>query len=77
MEHVQGVTLEKQWNCLNRTEREGVCEHLQDILIELRQLRQDPSDLFLGHINSNPYSDVVLTNGVLPRAGPLRSVKYF
>lgn len=48
MEHVQGVTLENQWNCLNRTWREGVCEHLQDILIKLRQLRQDPSDLFHG-----------------------------
>ncbi|KAH7011273.1 kinase-like domain-containing protein [Ilyonectria destructans] len=77
MELVQGVTLENQWDSLNRTERGGVCENLRDILTELRQLRQDPSDLFLGHINRNPYSDVVFTNGVLPRAGPFRSVKEF
>lgn len=48
MELVQGVTLENQWDSLNRTERGAVCEHLRDILTELRQLRQDPSDLFLG-----------------------------
>lgn len=48
MELVQGVTLEERWDTLDRQDRVGVCEHLRDILIDLRKLRQDPSDPFLG-----------------------------
>ena len=48
MERVQGVTLEKRWDSLSRTERAGVCEQLRDIITELHRLRQDPNDRFLG-----------------------------
>lgn len=35
------------------------------------------NQFFLGHINRDPYSDVVFTNGVKPRAGPFHCVKEF
>ena len=35
------------------------------------------SNQFIGHINRDPYSDIVFTNGSLPRAGPFHSVTEF
>jgi hypothetical protein len=48
MELVQGITLEDRWELLSKQERINVCEQLRAILLELRSLRQDPKDHFLG-----------------------------
>ncbi|KAL2209419.1 hypothetical protein CC79DRAFT_1367600 [Sarocladium strictum] len=77
MELIDGVGLDLKWDQLPTEEREGVCEHLRGMLVDLRQLRPDSNDVFLGQINRQPYNDVMFTNGVRPRAGPFTSVKDF
>ncbi|KAJ4246256.1 hypothetical protein NW762_013606 [Fusarium torreyae] len=78
MELVQGITLEKRWDSLCRSERIGVCEQLKSMMDKVRQLQQDLNDQFLGHVNRDPYNDIVFTNGILPRAGPFsQSVREF
>lgn len=47
-ELVKGVTLENRWESLAKEEREIVCEQLRVILLELRNLKQDPKDEFVG-----------------------------
>ncbi|KAF5025168.1 hypothetical protein F66182_2744 [Fusarium sp. NRRL 66182] len=77
MELIEGTTLEKRWDSLCQSERVSVCEQLRSMINKVRQLRQDPDDQFLGHINRDPYTDIVFTNGVLPRAGPFLLVRDF
>ncbi|KAF4342478.1 phosphotransferase family [Fusarium beomiforme] len=77
MQLVEGVTLENLWDSLSREEKVGVCEQLRDMVGELRQVRQDPNDVFLGQINRGPLQDVVFADGIRPRAGPFSSVKEF
>jgi hypothetical protein len=48
MELVQGVALEDRWELLSKQERISICEQLRAMLLELRALRQDPKDHFLG-----------------------------
>lgn len=77
MELVSGITLENIWSALSRPERTQICTELRYMLKELRSLRQEPGQQFVGHINRAPLSDKVFTNGVLPRAGPFTDVKQF
>ncbi|KAF4993412.1 hypothetical protein FGRMN_6499 [Fusarium graminum] len=74
---LQGATLEKRWETLCDDERVSVCGQLRDMISDLRQLKQEPEDQFLGHIDRGPYTDIVFTNGTLPRAGPFASVREF
>lgn len=53
MQLIKGTTLEKRWESLSRIERTGICEQLRLMLAELRQLRQDPNDRFLGKQEQN------------------------
>lgn len=48
MELVRGETLEDRWESLPNDERLGVCQQLQSMLLDLRNLQQDPEDQFLG-----------------------------
>ena len=48
MELIKGKTLEDRWESLLKDERISVCQQLQNMLLELRKLQQDPEDQFLG-----------------------------
>ena len=50
MEMVQGITLEQYWPDLSVEERLVVCIQLRHIIGNLRQLRQDPTDQFVGEL---------------------------
>lgn len=77
MELVKGMTLEKRWDSLSRDDKVGVCEQLRHMVNELRRIKRDPEDRFLGRINRGPLQDVVFADGIRPRAGPFSSVKEF
>ncbi|KAI7763754.1 hypothetical protein LZL87_011611 [Fusarium oxysporum] len=77
MQLVEGVTLEKRWEFLNKEDKTGICEQLRDMVIDLRQVKHDSNDEFLGQINRGPLQDVVFADGIRPRAGPFSSVKEF
>lgn len=48
MQMVEGVTLEKRWDSLSREDKVGVCEQLRDMVDDLRRVKRDPEDAFLG-----------------------------
>ena len=48
MESINGSGLDVQWPQLSTQDRENICKDLQRMIVDLRQLRQDPSDVFLG-----------------------------
>jgi len=48
MELIQGETLENKWPSLSKPERIDVCGQLRVMLSELRSLKQDPENRFLG-----------------------------
>lgn len=48
MEAIHGKTLEEIWPTLNEDNRLCICNELQTILHNLRQLKQDPLDRFIG-----------------------------
>ncbi|KAF9773442.1 hypothetical protein IL306_008723 [Fusarium sp. DS 682] len=77
MHLVEGVTLENRWDYLCKEEKVGICEELRDIVVQLRRVKRDPKDQFLGQINHGPLQDVVFADGIRPRAGPFSSVKDF
>ncbi|KAI0116738.1 hypothetical protein F4814DRAFT_447743 [Daldinia grandis] len=77
MELIQGETLENKWESLSKPERIDVCGQLRVILSELRSLKQDPENQFLGHINRQPLLDIMFTDETKPSAGPFSSVKKF
>ncbi|KAJ0134688.1 Retrotransposase [Fusarium oxysporum f. sp. albedinis] len=75
MQLVEGVTLEKIWESLNREDKTGICDQLRDMVVDLRQVKRDSNDEFLGQINRGPLQDVVFADAIRPRAGPFSSVK--
>ncbi|KAI9654126.1 MAG: hypothetical protein M1829_000980 [Trizodia sp. TS-e1964] len=77
MELVPGVTLENKWASLSNPQRIEICEQLRGMVLELRQLKQDPTDHFLGHISRKPLLDIVFTGNTKPPAGPFISVPEF
>ncbi|KAF4946988.1 hypothetical protein FGADI_10753 [Fusarium gaditjirri] len=77
MQLVEGVTLEKRWDFLNREDKNGICEQLRAMVVDLRQVKRDSNDEFLGQINRGPLQDVVFAGGIRPKAGPFLSVKEF
>lgn len=48
MQLVGGITLEQSWPDLSVEERLDICKQLRHIVGNLRQLRQDPADQFIG-----------------------------
>lgn len=48
MELINGSGLDSQWAQLSTQDRDGICKQLQSMLVDLRRLRQDPNDVFLG-----------------------------
>ncbi len=48
MELIQGETLENKWESLSKLEKINVCGQLRVMLSELRSLKQDPENQFLG-----------------------------
>ncbi|ENH71985.1 hypothetical protein FOC1_g10001832 [Fusarium oxysporum f. sp. cubense race 1] len=77
MQLVEGVALEKRWEILNKEDKTGICYQLRDMVVDLRQVKRDSNDEFLGQINRGPLQDVVFADGIRPRAGPFSSVKEF
>jgi aminoglycoside phosphotransferase (APT) family kinase protein len=57
MELIQDETLEKKWKSLSKPERIDVCGQLRVMLSELRSLKQDPENQFLGgsFLKLSPY----------------------
>lgn len=52
MELLSGQTLEKAWSSIDKVERLEICQELQTIYNNLRQLEQDPADSFIGEMGS-------------------------
>lgn len=50
IEAIRGIMLEEVWPALNENERLNICGELQTILSNLRQLKQDPLDRFIGEL---------------------------
>jgi len=50
MQMVEGITLEECWPDLTVENRLGICKQLHYIVDSLRQLRQDPTDQFIGEL---------------------------
>lgn len=55
MELIQGETLENKWESLSKPKRIDLCGQLRVILSELRSLKQDPENQFLGGIFLKPW----------------------
>ena len=53
MQLVPGVTLKERWESLSAVEKNGVCEQLCEMVTSLRQLKQEPSDQFIGMLYKN------------------------
>lgn len=51
MQKIEAATLEQEWPGLDVEEKYEICTQLRYILDELRQLQQDPSNLFIGEHN--------------------------
>ena len=48
MQLVEGVALEKRWEILNKEDKTGICYQLRDMVVDLRQVKRDSNDEFLG-----------------------------
>lgn len=48
MEKIRGVTVDKRWDSMTDQEKVGFSEEMKSIIANLRSLRQDPADRFLG-----------------------------
>ncbi|CZT00017.1 uncharacterized protein RCO7_01750 [Rhynchosporium graminicola] len=59
MQLIEGATLEHEWPAMIVEEKYEICTQLHGMLHELRQLRQDPSDRFIGTINRQCAQDVI------------------
>ncbi|EXL92869.1 kinase-like domain-containing protein [Fusarium oxysporum II5] len=71
MQLVEGVTLENIWEFLNKEDKTGICDQLRDMVVDLRQVKRNSNDEFLGQINRGPLQDVVFADGIRPRAGTI------
>jgi hypothetical protein len=54
MENIEAPTLEAAWPELDAEEKNEICVQLRSIINELRQLRQDPSNQFIGKCKQHP-----------------------
>ncbi|KAL3425124.1 phosphotransferase enzyme family protein [Phlyctema vagabunda] len=70
MQKVEAPTLEEEWPGLDTEERYAICTHLRHIMNELRQLRQDPANPFIGNINHEPVQDIIIEGNRFNRCFP-------
>ncbi|KAJ4293264.1 hypothetical protein N0V90_008546 [Kalmusia sp. IMI 367209] len=77
MEAIRGQTLEDVWTKLNEDDRLHICGELRTILHNLRQLKQYPSDRFIGSITRDSYFERALFLESQSETGPFTSVKDF
>ncbi|RAO72420.1 uncharacterized protein BHQ10_008432 [Talaromyces amestolkiae] len=75
MELINGPTLQECWNQLKTNDKNAVIDQLSRITENLRKLKQDPSNQFIGSINNRPLLDYVFADQ--PTTGPFSSVKEF
>ncbi|KAF2809782.1 uncharacterized protein BDZ99DRAFT_488604 [Mytilinidion resinicola] len=68
MEAIRGKTLEQSWPEMEVNDRLRICRELRTIFDSLRQLKQDPTDTFIGEAINPSYR---------AEAGPFTSVKAF
>jgi hypothetical protein len=54
MEAINGKTLEDAWPEMEEDDRLRICNELRTILQNLRQLKQDPMDIFIGELACIP-----------------------
>ncbi|KAE9373190.1 hypothetical protein N431DRAFT_482290 [Stipitochalara longipes BDJ] len=57
---IDGITLADAWPDLVVEEKYEICVQLDRILGDLRQLKQDLADLFIGSINGHHIGDIIL-----------------
>ncbi|KLJ07850.1 hypothetical protein EMPG_16680 [Blastomyces silverae] len=77
MELIHGQTMEKAWDSMSSKDRAQVCSELQTCISNLRWLRQDPQDPFIGNIMREHMYDRALHHQFMAEAGPFQSVKDF
>ncbi|KAF8598105.1 kinase-like protein [Ceratobasidium sp. AG-I] len=77
MEHIEGETLEAQWDYLSEVDKVDVCRQLHTMLAHLRRLKQAPTDPFIGNVGHGPLLDAIFTTSGAPPIGPLPTVKAF
>ncbi|KAG5745946.1 hypothetical protein H9Q72_011395 [Fusarium xylarioides] len=77
MELVEGVTLENRWDSLSREDKVGVGEQLRDMVSELRRVKRDPEDEFLGIGNDDLYT-IDVANYLIGQTnrGPLQDIVF-
>lgn len=93
MELISGPTLEECWNQLGIVERTAVIDQLSRVRENLRKLKQDPPDHFIGMIGNRKKSSLLITYIYIgsinrqplldyvfmhqPKTGPFPTVKDF
>ncbi|KAF2258103.1 kinase-like protein [Lojkania enalia] len=77
MELVDGVTLEKSWDAMAQKDRISICQQLRHMVDAWRNLKQNFSPPFIGHVGKQPLLDFVFTNSCSETAGPFSSVSDF
>ncbi|KAH7360971.1 kinase-like domain-containing protein [Rhexocercosporidium sp. MPI-PUGE-AT-0058] len=75
MQLVDGITLEQAWPNFDIEDKFEICQQLQRILENLRQLKQDPDTTFIGDINQESLHDVMFQTS--QPAGPFTTVAVF
>ncbi|OGM48029.1 phosphotransferase enzyme family protein [Aspergillus bombycis] len=75
MELIKGLTLHECRDSLNTMQKRAITDQLSQIMGNLRRLKQDPSDPFIGSINRQHLLD--RTFEFKPKTGPIPSVKEF
>jgi aminoglycoside phosphotransferase (APT) family kinase protein len=59
MEYMPGRTLERAWDTLRTDDRTSICQQLQTIVDNLRQLEQNQNDKFVGRSGLIPTTKAV------------------
>ncbi|KAF2438884.1 kinase-like protein [Karstenula rhodostoma CBS 690.94] len=77
MEAISGRTLEQCWPEMEEDDRLRICRELRAMCDAMRQLKQDPSDTFVGTIARGTLYDRAINPRYMAEAGPFTSVKEF
>ncbi|KAK7178317.1 phosphotransferase enzyme family protein [Paraphaeosphaeria sporulosa] len=77
LEAISGRSLEQSWQEMEEKDRSRICRELRAILDAVRQLKQDPTDKFIGSIARDPLYDRAISIQYISEAGPFTSVKEF
>ncbi|KAI1774792.1 kinase-like protein [Hypoxylon cercidicola] len=75
MSLVEGSTLRETWELLTQNEKVSLRDQLGQMVVALRQLRQDPKDQFIGSVSRGPVQDLCFHGD--REAGPFPSVRTF